>query len=201
MQKIFLVLLYLLMSLRGMVQEIGMTAGIGYARVNMKAIGLRKLMLCREFCLVAELPVAKTGYSFSFSAGMKKMEAEFTDLNGVPGYNWKEFVNLPIALKKYYTISKRVDIFLEGGFNAAYFLTDKVELVRNNTVSIHTNNAIGWNVGASTSIRCKILIGNKLYYDVGFAAGKEWSLHAVSRANRIRIDWKMLMNSFSLKLQ
>ncbi len=189
---------FLLLRLSIAGQEVRILSHIGIATGEM--VDRKTIMLSRGVNLGCEFKFEKAKLSITVSPGISNLQYDYTDLNDANVFIRKNFLHIPVSAKKYYTVSRKSNVFFDFGFQTSYFFSD-IREIRDSISFVQQNTRnLGWNYGFISAVGFKTLLTRNIFFDIGLFQSKDLWVKYSNSSSVIKTERLSLVGAFNIKL-
>jgi len=179
-------------------QPIKLSSGMGYTII--KAPNMKKNALGTSNMIGTEF-ILKEFWYLSTMIGIQATKFDYNTGYDTSIYVSKYYLSLPVSIKNYYPVSKRLSIFIDMGVCFSYNFSTKNEIFTGNTYSKINNNANGMNIGAMFSFGFKTQITRKTGFDMHIYGQSDFASFYKNDIDKIKNDRTLLSLSLYRKLR
>jgi len=197
MKKIFVFNL-LLMPCIVFAQEIKLSSGIGYS--ILKTHNMKKNALVTSTSIGGEF-ILKEFWYLNTMIGIQTARFEYSPGLDTSIYVSKYFLHLPVSIKNYYPVSKKISLFADLGASFGYEFSTKNEISTTNTYNKISNHKSGLNIGAIINIGLKTQITTKTFVDISLNSQVDMLSFYKSDTDKTKNNIKMLSLTLYRKLK
>jgi hypothetical protein len=197
MYKYFFVIILLITSLSVEAQELKFSSsliGFGIAKIERE----NKLIVTRFFDVGYEKMI---DYFWRWRAGVGYSDVQFDGVNkiGQEYYRQKKFIGIPLALRKYSTLSKKSEVYVELGAYNKYEIIDKIDFSDFSQKDLKYKNG-GYSLDMLAFGGFKTQLGKISTIDIGIGGTKNLLTRYKIGQNKIRVSASYITLNLSKKL-
>lgn len=170
---------------------------IGYAIGETK--NFKKIMLATETRLGYEMNIGTNLY-FNLAVGIGTLKFNNIDTSGVNVFTKKHFISLPISIKKYYSLSRAAQGYIDFGIYGNYYFLDKKEYRSIDIDETASNRNLGYNFGIAGTVGYKRTITKTISFDLAICGQIDYLFKYHNESEQIKTNKRLLGISFYKKL-
>ena len=178
-------------------QELSISSKVGIARGE--TVDLKKIMFYSSVVGGIEF-VSKKNIAFKAEIGVEQVSYDSYLWSAASIFNRKNFVTIPISIKKYYPLSKKSSGFWQFGTYASYLHRSTKEKVNMFAVSREIEKNLGANIGVSCLFGFKTALTPSIKFDIAIGGQQDYVFIYKNISDKTKLRKTYMQFAFSKTL-